>query len=374
MAEAIKLTEATTSTAIRVDRAALLTALQALAVVKARSSSLPILACALVEPYGSHLTLTATDLDVRATLRVDAEATGRPTVVPIALALKVLAQQTATTVTISAKPDRVTFDFVDTQVHLGTQPVQDFPALSSSRATAIGRVSAAVLGRLCGRAAVCVTSEDTRYFLDGGQLIWTTDSLRVTATDGHCLITTTGPATTTTATECLVRSRALRLLARLAHDDGPVEVSSQEHAVVFAHADWTIQSRAIDATFPAWDRVLPQNPHALDVSRSALLQAINRIRACANARSHAVYLQIEANVLRLASWDGTVGAAKTAVPCRLSGVAIDQIVLNHRYLTDGLTACLSDEVRITWKDARSQIAIVPVGHDDSQVVIMPMQV
>ncbi len=68
-----------------------------------------------------------------------------------------------------------------------TLPASEFPTPPDDEGTTRAALPGAALKRMITHTRFAITSEDTRYFLNGAQLVLEPDSMSMVATDGHRL-------------------------------------------------------------------------------------------------------------------------------------------------------------------------------------------
>ena len=136
-----------------------------------------------------------------------------------------------------------------------------------------------------------ITSEDTRYFLNGAHLVLEPKSMSMVATDGHRLAYVRVEESPGKApkTEVLLPRKTLNEIARLIDGVEAIEFSHGENHLFFKAADRLLISRKIDANFPAYERVIPKsNDKHINFDRDRLAAAVRRVRLLSNERSKAV--------------------------------------------------------------------------------------
>ncbi|MGR3491540.1 MAG: DNA polymerase III subunit beta, partial [Shimia sp.] len=180
---------------LTIERGPLLKAVgQAQSVVE-RRNTIPILANVLIEAEGNTVRFRATDLDIEVLYEVDAmvERAGATTVSAVTLheIIRKLPDGAQITLTDNTAQGRVEVSAGRSNFSLATLPREDFPVMASSEYATNFSSSAGLLKRLFEKSKFAISTEETRYYLngvylhiseaDGGQV------LRAVATDGHRL-------------------------------------------------------------------------------------------------------------------------------------------------------------------------------------------
>jgi DNA polymerase-3 subunit beta len=346
-----------------------------------RKNTIPILANVLLEASGSEVSLLATDLDVGLRSRCEANV-GKPgtLTVPAKKLFEIVSALPDTDIRIEEdKGGRsVTVAADRFESRMQTLPASEFPTPPQDPGSAEATMSGGSLKRMIAHTRFAITSEDTRYFLNGAQLVLRPDSMSMVATDGHRLAfmsvhESSGP---NARSEVLLPRKTLNEVARLADGGDPVEFSQGENHLFFRAGDRLLISRKIDANFPAYERVIPKsNDKQIEFDRDRLASAVRRVRLLSNERSKAVKFVIGTDQVEITSSTPEVGKAREILPVEYGGTAL-QICFNADYVDNFLSVVETEGVRLEFKDEMSQAVMKPLGGDgyDYTYVIMPMRI
>jgi len=251
-----------------IERAALLKAVSQAQSVVERRNTIPILANVLIEAEGDSVSFRATDLDIEVVDRAAAmvERAGATTV--SAVMLHEIVRKLPDGALISLSEDgasgRLTVEAGRSTFSLATLPKEDFPVMASSEYSANFSASAPVLRRLFDKSKFAISTEETRYYLNGVYM-HVSDAeggrvLRCVATDGHRLarIDADLPPGAEQMPGVIVPRKTVGELRKLLDDDeAQIAVSVSETKVRFATPEITLTSKVIDGTFPDYTRVIP---------------------------------------------------------------------------------------------------------------------
>ena len=346
-----------------------------------RKNTIPILANVLLDARDQAVSLLATDLDVG--LRSQSPAVvSKPGVltVPAKKLFEIVNALPDTEIRIAedkgGKSVTIAADRFESRMQ--TLPAGEFPTPPDDAGAPLAQLPAAALKRMIAQTRFAITSEDTRYFLNGAQLVLEPGAMSMVATDGHRLAYVRvrespgdGPRT-----EVLLPRKTLNEIARLIDGVETIEFSQGENHLFFRAGDRLLISRKIDANFPAYERVIPKaNDKHIDFDRDRLAAAIRRVRLLSNERSKAVKLAIAADQVEITSSTPEVGEAHEVLPVEYNGAAM-QICFNADYVDNFLTVVETEQVQLEFKDEMSQAVMKPIGADgyDYTYVIMPMRI
>ena len=265
---------------LSIERGTLLKALAQAQSVVERRNTIPILANVLIEAEGAQVSFRATDLDTEVVDRAAAmvERAGATTVSAVMLheIVRKLPDGALVNLTEDAASGRLAITAGRSSFNLATLPREDFPVMASSEYSSNFSAPAAVLRRLFDKAKFAISTEETRYYLNGVYMHTangdTGHVLRCVATDGHRLARIDAPLPEGAAgmPGVIVPRKTVNELRKLLDDDeAQIAVSVSETKVRFATPAIMLTSKVIDGTFPDYTRVIPtQNTRRLEVDAS----------------------------------------------------------------------------------------------------------
>ncbi|MCR8825401.1 DNA polymerase III subunit beta [Pseudosulfitobacter koreensis] len=370
---------------ISIERAALLKAVSQAQSVVERRNTIPILANVLIEAEGSDVMFRATDLDIEVVDKAPAqvERAGATTVSATTLheIVRKLPDGALVTLTADAAAGRLTVEAGRSNFSLATLPKEDFPVMASSEYASNFSIEAAKLRRLFDKSKFAISTEETRYYLNGVYMHVSTGEdgpvLRCVATDGHRLarIDTGLPAGADEMPGVIVPRKTVGELRKLLDDDEmKIAVSVSETKVRFATPDITLTSKVIDGTFPDYTRVIPQgNTRKLEVDASDFARAVDRVATVSSERSRAVKLQLDEDRLILSVNAPDSGAAEEELAVSYNDERLE-IGFNAKYLLE-IASQVDRENAVFMFNSSGDPTLMREGNDMSAVyVVMPMRV
>lgn len=370
---------------VSIERAALLKAVgQAQSVVE-RRNTIPILANVLIEADGSAVTFRATDLDIEVQDRADAmvERAGSTTVSALTLheIVRKLPDGALVSLTEDGASGRLTVQAGRSTFSLATLPKQDFPVMASSEYSANFSAPAAVLRRLFDKSKFAISTEETRYYLNGVYMHVATGEdgpvLRCVATDGHRLarIDAPLPEGANGMPGVIVPRKTVGELRKLLDDDeAQIAVSVSETKVRFATPTITLTSKVIDGTFPDYSRVIPTgNTRRMEVDATEFAKAVDRVATVSSERSRAVKLSLDEDRLVLSVNAPDAGAAEEELAVAYGDDRLE-IGFNAKYLLE-IASQVDRENAVFLFNSAGDPTLMREGNDTSAVyVVMPMRV
>ncbi|KIC49752.1 DNA polymerase III subunit beta [Tateyamaria sp. ANG-S1] len=370
---------------ISVERGVLLKAVSQAQSVVERRNTIPILANVLIEAEGSDVTFRATDLDIEVVDKAPAqvERAGATTVAATTLheIVRKLPDGALVTLTADTAAGRLTVEAGRSNFSLATLPKEDFPVMASSEYASNFSVEAPKLRRLFDKSKFAISTEETRYYLNGVYMhIADGDdgkALRCVATDGHRLarIDSDLPEGASDMPGVIVPRKTVGELRKLLDDDEmKIAVSVSETKVRFATPDITLTSKVIDGTFPDYTRVIPVgNTRKLEVDASDFAKAVDRVATVSSERSRAVKLQLDEDRLVLSVNAPDSGAAEEELAVAYGDERLE-IGFNAKYLLE-IASQVDRENAVFMFNSSGDPTLMREGTDQSAVyVVMPMRV
>ena len=229
---------------------------------------------------------------------------------------------------------------------------------------------------MIAKTLFAVSSDETRYFMNGVYFEKTDDKLVMVATDGRRLsyIAKSAGAKVGDFKGVIIPPKILHLIRKLCAGEGNLSLAISENSLFVRFGQLRIASNLIDAQFPNYQRVIPKSQeHRLTVSRDSLQAALRRVSLLVEEKSRRVQISVEPGNLEVSSSEGEIGMAKEQMPCEYDGPAMT-IAANYGYLLEPLKETSEQTVALEFTEADKAITMKPVPEKDYFHIIMPMQI
>ena len=331
-----------------------------------RKTTIPILSNFLFEAGNDRLTITATDLDL--SLRTSCAAKVK--------------REGACTI-----PARKLYDYVkllpdgDISIKLlenhwvnircgrsNTKMVgmarANFPGLPTFPAAGVVKIPAQTLCSMIGRTIFAISSEESRYTLNGGLMVLKPESITMVATDGHRLahIEKQGEQFDVSGeNKTLIPKKAMSEIYSLLQNSDVefIDFAKDDSTLFFRIGERLLTSRQLTGQFPNYEAVLPREANkAVVVHGADLNTAIQRVAQFADERSRAIRMKLDKNELKISSSSTDAGESEDSIETAYTADPMT-IGFNSEYLLDFLKASNGGEVRLEFKDAQSAGQCVP---------------
>jgi DNA polymerase-3 subunit beta len=370
---------------LTIDKPSLAKALAHVASVVERRNTIPILSNVLLAAAKNELKLTATDLDIELVETVPCKAKGEgATTVPAHMfhdIVRKLPDGSDIELTRDGEQGRLTIACGPARFSLQTLPADDFPSLSVEDLGHAFSLPAKDLKRLIEKTRFAISTEETRYYLNGIYLHAAKSDgkalLRAVATDGHRLaqVELPLPSGAKDMPGVIVPRKTVAEIARLAEDsDGDIRIELSPAKIRISGPRVVLTSKLIDGTFPDYERVIPQgNDKRMEVDNAAFAQAVDRVSTLSSDKGRAVKLSLSDGKLVLSVNNPDSGSATEELSVDYAFDPLE-IGFNARYLLDISGQLESGTAEFQLADPGSP-TMVRDGKDNSALyVLMPMRV
>src|SRR5580693_6592581 len=370
---------------VTVERSELLRSLGHVHRVVERRNTIPILANVLIRAEGATLALKATDLDLEVIETISAETSpGGATTVPAHMFHEIVRKlPEGAQIVVEASGDRAVLAIRAgrSRFTLQTLPESDFPDLAAGEMTHTFKLAAADLKRLIDKTQFAISTEETRYYLNGIYLHTAgtakAPTLRGVATDGHRLaqVDLPLPKGAVGMPGVIVPRKSVGEVQRLIEDNAAeVAIELSQGKIRFTIGNVVLTSKLIDGTFPDYGRVIPQNnDKELIVNKGDFAAAVDRVSTISSERGRAVKLALSPGKLVLSVTNPDSGSATEELEVEYASDALD-IGFNSRYLLD-IAAQIEGEVAVLkLADPGSPTLVQDRDSKGALYVLMPMRV
>src|SRR5436190_16177122 len=363
----------------QIPRDALLKPLQAVSGIVERRQTLPILANVLLEQKDGRLFVTATDLEMQITAYGEFAGKQDQSITVAARKLQDLlrALPEDAVLNVDTAAGKMTVRAGRSRFNLQTLPAGDYPRMSlAQEKQQTIRLPQKQFRSLLKLAEFAMAQQDIRYYLNGMLLVVDKGSLQTVATDGHRLsyASLSVPGSYTRQEVILPRKTVLEVGKLLEESDDELTIDLLANQVRFRFANIELVSKVVDGKFPDYNRVIPTgHSKQIDLSRTELLQALQRAAILSNEKFRGVRLVLGTDQLKIICTNSEQEEAEEELEIAYSGEALD-VGFNINYLLDVLQNMAMDRVEVAFGDANSSALVTVPERDDYKYVVMPMRI
>lgn len=369
---------------LTIERAALLRSLNHVQSVVERRNTIPILANVLLKAEDGMLSLATTDMDLEINESVAANVSNPGATTAPAHTLhdivRKLPDGTDVELELNAEGTQMTVKAGRSQFKLSCLPTADFPEIGAGDLPTALAIPAADLRALIDRTKFAMSTEETRYYLNGIYLHEADKDgvkvLRAVATDGHRLAQFEMPLPDGAASMpgVIIPRKAIGELRKLVDEAADsIEITMSESKIRFSFDHIVLTSKLIDGTFPDYQRVIPEgNDKIVEIDPKIFSSAIDRVSTISDGKSRAVKIALNGKQMTLSASSAESGSATEEV--EVNGDTDIEIGFNAKYLLDITSQIEGEGCRLTLADAASPTIIQDNSDPSALYVLMPLRV
>ncbi len=336
-----------------------------------------------LELAGDRLHLAATDLDLTIQMAVTVAGGGDGAcVAPARLVTDIVRSLEPGAVTVEAEADEIRVRGGRSQFMVRGFPVSEFPRLNAATGDQVV-LGAAELAEAVRQVIRAASGDDSRPMLTGVLLSAEPGGLRLVATDSYRLALRDLVGTTVLAEgqKVLVPARALGELQRLLATLGAAPEGERQVSLCVGDLDASFEvgsvqlsTRLLEGEFPNYQKLFPSSyPNRLVVGKSALLDAIRRVKLMAKDATASVHMAMRAESIELSVATQDVGQAREDIEATYEGTELS-VAFNPTYLADGVEAVEGGEVLLETVDAAKPATVRSAESEDYRYLLMPVRV
>jgi len=275
-------------------------------------------------------------------------------------------------VTITCDDAKATVKCGRSKITLNAMPSNEFPDSREPTEFDIVTFKGEDLKRALSSVKNAQGDNDVRAYFNGVNIEFEKGQCDVVATDGHRLhhykmAISEGQDL---QRKCIVPKDSIPPIYKYL-DSGDVSIRLSDNSLRISDEESSIQTKLLDARYPDWKRIVPQqNPVAVTVNKADLEQALKGALVASSEKFKGVRLSIANGLAKFESNAPDGSSSEEVIECAMSGADSIEIAFNGSYVIDAVFAVESENVEILIKDGNSS-ALVKDGN--YQAVIMPMR-
>ncbi len=343
-----------------------------------KKSTIPILSNLLLETADGELWIKGTDLDISISTRCGAEIRqGGAICVQAKKLFEIVRSLPEADIEIKlGANDQVSLVCERSRFKMPGLTKDNFPEIKTFDG-GYWSLPAELVRTFISRTIFAITTEESRYALNGAKIELSGKGIRMVATDGHRLSFIEKQADFGDAKlDVLIPRKTLAELARLCGESNDaVEIGSGDNQLFFKIGKRLLTSRTLSGQFPNYELVLPKENHnRVIVGNAQVSSAIRRVALMADDRSHAIRFDLKDGQINISSQSSEIGEAGEDLSVEYAGPAITA-GFNAQYLLDFFNVIEDGDVIFEFKDGNSATQIKSSNDSDYDLryIIMPMR-
>jgi DNA polymerase-3 subunit beta len=347
-------------------------------------SPLPILSHLLFEAKDGEVKITATDLDVGMSIKLEAEVIQPGSITcPARLTQDIVSKFPAGVVEMKTMAEgRMLLTCGNSKFELSTLPAEEFPSLPDlDNETSSAQLPQASLKSAIKQVAVAAASsqDESRAVMTGISLSLEEGTLTLVATDGRRLAcvrkSVDVPLVGEEKLAVVVPARALIELSRLIETKGDVSLRVGKSQAFFKFDNFSLHCRLLEGRFPDYTKVVPtQFNRMCRIGRDDFVQALKRMLVVAQEKRspNLIRLRFSEDTLGLSANTPDLGSGEEKLPVVFEGDPLT-IGFNGKYLVDGLGVLDTEEIQFDLQEETKSAVIRPLADTTYDYVVMPVK-
>jgi DNA polymerase III subunit beta len=358
----------------------ILNGLQTVQNIVSSRTTLPILSNVLLRAEKDKLELITTDLDVTISCSVEAKVKkAGATTVPVRKFFGIIRELNGGEIDIEVDDKNVSSIRSGTsfyKIHgIGADEFPPLPKLKDDKKVALSQET---VKSMLGKTSFAISTDESRYVLNGVFISLKDHKMTVVATDGRrlALVDEEVEISEKSRGEFIVPSKAVNELNRLLQEKGDVEIKVGENQASFNLKDdkgfsILVITKLIEGNYPNYSQVIPsETKERVPLVREELLHALRRAEIMTSEKANSVKLTFTKNNLAITANSPEVGEARESLAVNYKGKEL-AIAFNPKFLIEPLNALAEDEVFFELTDELSPGVLKING--PFLYVVMPMR-
>ncbi|OGH02891.1 MAG: DNA polymerase III subunit beta [Candidatus Levybacteria bacterium RIFCSPHIGHO2_01_FULL_37_17] len=340
---------------------------------------LPILSSFLLEATKGKLIISATDLEVgiKAEIAASVEKGGKITV-PAKNFLDLITNIKDQKITLELEDNVLKLKGVGLKASFQTSQPEDFPKLYEQKGDEILRLQKKDAEKFFKRVSFAAATDSTRPALLGVLFEIEKDGLVLVATDQYRLSYQKTPLKLKHDLEkpVVVPGRIVKELSFLKDDKEDIifYLSLGNNQVVVSQGDVEIVGRLIDADYPEYQKIMPEDANTkTEIDREQLLNAIRICSVFARETANIVKFSLEKDKLTVSANSPQVGEDLVEIEAKTIGED-NEIAFNAKYLIDVLTTLEENDLVFEMTGPLNSGVFKVQGDNSFLHLVMPIRI
>ncbi|MFH0906995.1 MAG: DNA polymerase III subunit beta, partial [bacterium] len=350
-----------------------------------RNLTLPILNNILLCIQNNKLKISSTNLEIGISSWVSGKINQKGKItVPAKLMSEFISNLPNKKIELKIKNNQLEIKCENFKANLKGLSADDFPIIPKIKDDVLVKIKASVLKNGFSQVVEMASISDTRPEISGIYINFDNNLIKLAATDGFRLaeknieLDKKINKDTKNIKPIIIPQRTIQELIRILGDDNQqeqeVEIVLSGSQILFDLGHTQVVSRLIEGQYPNYQQIIPNSLQTqVVVSTQELINNV-KIASLFSGKVNDIKfsVDIKKSLVEISSKDADIGENKSEIKAKIDGKEVD-VVLNFRYLLDGLNNIFSDKVIIGLNDSHKPIMIKPVGDINYTYVVMPIK-
>ena len=334
-------------------------------------NTLPILSHILIEAKKNEIRLTATDLEIGISMKVEGEVIEEGSFTVPARKFSEIVKELPNDVSIHIslkKGQSVNIEAGKSYFKLMGLAHEDFPQLPDVPTTTKGgdavKIPQKKLKNMISLTSFAMSHDETRYILNGILFSFKEKGLKLVATDGRrlAIIQKDIPEMGSLKKDVIIPMKTIQELNRNLGEEGDIIFHFKENQILVNLGPIHITSRLIEGEYPNYEQVIPKKiKEEFSLNTQDFLQATRRASILTSQESQSVKINIIKDRMIITKSTPDLGEAREELEVDYKGGEF-VIGFNPTFLIDVLKNVEEDSVKFSFVDPEKP-AVIKCGED-----------
>jgi DNA polymerase-3 subunit beta len=350
----------------------LLSCLTLIARVTTTNKNLPVLASIHLNAQKDGLELKATNLEIGVILKMRASIkTEGEIIIPVRALLNLVENIKEEKINLKKNKEVITIKTKTCNASINGINSSEFPIVPRIKKNKIASIKGKDISKNLKQVAVAMSFSRARPDLSGVCLIFDKNWIKFIATDGFrlsekkivkkAIIREKIKENTIIIPEVGVRE----IVNMLSSDEDKVDIYLEDNQLALKKEGFYFVSRTIDGKYPNYEQIIPQKENTkIIVEAHELLKKVKLAAFFANNETSDVQIEInpKKNKMQIRAASSNIGEATQKIDGKCSGEEVN-VVLNHKYLMDGINSIFDERLKIYFEDSQMPMVLKPVEEE-----------
>jgi DNA polymerase III subunit beta len=326
----------------------ILEGLQQVQNVVSTRTTLPILSNVLLQAKEGTVNLTTTDLDVgvRGGFEANVDKAGATTL-PARRLFTIIRELPSSEISVEVDgKNAASIRSGQSFFKILGLPEEEFPPLPKFENAKVVTMRQKDLRDGLRKTAYAISTDETRYVLNGVLFSFKENKLTLVATDGRrlAMVDIELEFPRSHEADIIIPTKAVTELQRLLTDDGEVKISVGNGQIAFDLNNTLLVSKLIEGNYPNYKQVIPSEAkERVTLERETFLNSLRRVSLLASDKSNSIKLSFSKNNIEITANTPEVGEARESLPVVYKGRDFS-IAFNPEFLMAPLRNLAEDEI------------------------------
>lgn len=333
--------------------------------------NLDILSNIKIDCIGKNLIISSTDMDLFKTITIkDIDISEEGSITAKAKLLNEIIKKAPANgnIDFSIKDCNLIVKYGRSRFKVPTLSSEDYPILNFDSEIVKFNINSSDLFRVINKAKNSISNDEIRGYLNGLFIHIKDNNLIAVSTDGKRLSKSNIEINSEDFKGTIIPRKTVTEILKILNSES-VNISISENKIKIEAGNYILISKLIDAEYPDYERILPENSKNIIVDKKQFAEAIDRVSVITDIGNHFVKLIIENNSIKFESKSNSNGFANDELEINYNNEKIE-VYFDAKLLLNAISSIESDNLNLELSDSLKPLVI---QDEKSYNLIMPIR-